>query len=75
MSLQQRIASCDICGHEQQELRVGTGWPGWAIVQGVGAREPKKDTPLDSINTETYLCPECTDILSRFMTSMQENYK
>lgn len=72
MPIHNRKATCDVCGKTEEEKIFGTGWPRWSIVNGVGAVEPDKDKPLENKNLETYLCPEHTQILARFMTDMQE---
>ena len=70
--LQNRIASCDICCSEQQEARMGEGWPGWAIINGIGATAPVEGIPLSNQNLETYLCPLCVSRVSNYLTGLQE---
>ena len=72
MSLQNRIASCDVCGTTESEHLFGTGWPGWAIVNGIGAVEPTPDEPIANKHTECYLCPVCREKVSNFIDQMQE---
>ena len=72
MALQNRIASCDICSSQSIELLANAGWPGWAIIKGIGAVAPKPNEPLRSENTETYLCPGCSSATSAFLTKLQE---
>jgi hypothetical protein len=74
MGLQSRTASCDICGKNQSEERFGSGWAGWAIIQGIAAVEPKEGVPLDNTNMETYVCPDHIEELSVYLTLLQEKH-
>ena len=75
MPISKRTAICDICEFEQEEQRVGTGWQGWSILQGIAAKAPEPGVPLDNVNMETYCCPRCTAALSDFITQMQHREK
>jgi len=71
MAIHNRKATCDVCGKTITETSFGSGWPGWSIVNGVGAEIPKEDKPIENRNLETYLCKEHTEILSQFISDMQ----
>jgi hypothetical protein len=71
MPLSKRTATCDICGFVETEQLYGTGFPNWAIIQGIGAQAPVEGQPLDNVNLETYCCPSCTRVLTRFITGLQ----
>lgn len=71
MAIENRRATCDICGHSEEEKRFGVGWPGWVIVQGIGAVAPEEDEPISNKHMETYLCPAHREEHTDFITLMQ----
>ena len=75
MPLENRTASCDICGVKDQEIGYGHGWPGWVIVNGIGARKPEPDEPITNVHTEMYACPECREHVSIAINRIQKEYK
>jgi len=75
MAIENRKATCDICGFSEEEERFGSGWPGWVIVQGIGAEAPVEGEPLSNKNMETYICPAHRLQLSMFINDMQEELK
>ena len=72
MSLQNRIATCDICGELQKEISFGAGWPKWGIVQGVGVREPMKGESVANLHREFYLCPAHKGKVAEYLTQLVE---
>ena len=71
MPLNNRKATCDICNIEEEEKTMNTGWPGWAIIQGIGAVEPAVGESVQNKHLETYICPECREVVSSFLTRLQ----
>lgn len=73
MPLENRIFSCDGCGHQQQETRFGTGVPDWSKVDGIGACTPKHGQPLEPRHMEVYLCPTCKVMVAKFIQQIQKS--
>ena len=71
MPLENRKATCDICHVIQAEERIGTGWPNWIIIQGIGAVAPEKDEPIDNKHLEMYICPKHKNQISNYLNRMQ----
>lgn len=67
-----RTVKCDVCKKvEFTESEFGAGFPGWAILNGIAAVEPKEDEPLTEDNMKTYCCPECTKEITDHITELQ----
>lgn len=66
-----RTIKCDVCGNIESEKEYGAGWPGWAIIHGIAAVEPKNDEPLTDANMKFMLCKEHTKTTSNFLSDMQ----
>ena len=75
MSLQSRVAICDICGESLEEKSFGVGFPGWTIVQGIGARAPEPDESISNVHLEMYICTEHKPELITVLDELQERYK
>ena len=67
-----RTAKCDICDRTETEKVYGSGWEGWAIIQGIAAVEPNKDEPLTTSNTSMMLCPHHKMNVAEFISKLQE---
>lgn len=67
-----RVIKCTICNIEKQELDMGSGFPGWCIINGIGEKEPEPNKPLTNENMTSYYCPECRSKISEFITNLQE---
>lgn len=70
-----RTISCDVCGYSEEEEDFGTGFPGWAIIKGIGACGPEEGQPVKNMNMETVLCPQCKNEIALFIDNMQEKHK
>lgn len=71
MSLQNRIATCDVCGCSCEEIRFGVGFPGWAVINGIGACAPEPGQPQEQKHTQLYLCPDHKEVVSGFIDQLQ----
>ncbi len=69
-----RTIQCDICEQTESEKEYGQGWPGWAIINGIAAKEPNDTKSLTQENMQFILCPEHTIDTSNFLTDLQDNY-
>lgn len=67
-----RTASCDICDRTETEKVYGSGWEGWAIIQGIAAVEPDNKTPTTTENTSMMLCPHHKIDVANFIMKLQE---
>lgn len=70
-----RQIQCDVCKKTETEKEHGIGWPGWAIINGIAAVEPKEDESLKDENMRFMLCPEHALSTSNFLTDLQMTIK
>lgn len=66
-----RMIKCDVCGKTAHEHSYGSGWEGWAIIQGIASIEPKEGESLTQENMTTNLCPGHAQEVAEFITHMQ----
>lgn len=70
-----RTICCDVCGATYTETDKGSGFPGWAIIQGIAAKEPEEGEPLTDANMSMAMCCKCKERAAEFIDSMQKEVK
>jgi len=62
-----RTITCDLCGKEYTEREVGTGFPGWCVVQGIA-----KDN--DPTGQSTF-CPTHKERIAELIQELDKEIK
>lgn len=66
-----RTASCDICDEKKTEEVYGSGWEGWAIIQGIAAVAPDDSKPMTTQNTSMMLCEKHKLDVANFIDTLK----
>ena len=68
-----RKVVCDGCGAVHENNNPTDGFPGWCIVQGIGAEEKADNESYRHEHLNSFYCPGCTTKLAEFITSIQKS--